>query len=196
MSSPGNEAEAASLKTSADTAYRSKKYPEARALYAQSTRLHDLPATRSNLSMTEYELGLYSESISNAERAIRLIDAGSRGGTMALKVKNQTRLVRALAIQKRPAEALRAARVLEESLPADASDDLRESTLTLVDVLERNATLPSVSSADARACVSSLPLFRPALRPALEYYSVSQPSDTFFIVHSPNIPLCTSDGER
>lgn len=173
MSSNANSIDvrrAAELKALGDSAYRSKDLVKAQLLYSQSAQLHNLPTTRSNLSASEYELGLYDPSINNAKEAIALNDL-SDTPSPSLRSKNQLRLCRALATLKRTIEAVGVAKDLLRM--SEASDPLRPNALNLLGDLEHVASLHPTKADVGKGYVASLPLFRPPGEPVMEYYTVS-----------------------
>ena len=164
------------LKAQADAAYRASNLRKAHELYEQALAVDptSIPIL-SNLSATEYELGQYTTSLSNSTRVVVLIiGAGILPGQHALLAKNRLRACRSLIALKQHDGALERARELAIAPEADrVPADIKTTALSLLGVLNHMAGLHAGSEDGARARISSFPVYRPAARPAMEYYTVS-----------------------
>lgn len=175
----GNESRALALKGEADAAYRSQNYSKARDLYTRAAKLHEVPTLRSNLAIAEFELGQYTQSIENSRRAITLLVTNSSESGVALRLKNELRVCRALAITKQTEEALVLLKELDLKLSSSLGlDPLKQNATALLKDLARTVECPMALPTDAQATVLSLPRLRPSLWPEIEYYTVFPSSVT------------------
>ncbi|KAF8319924.1 hypothetical protein DL93DRAFT_2224851 [Clavulina sp. PMI_390] len=163
------------VKAQADAAYRAKNYVLARKLYTQALETTELPALRSNLAAAEFELGQYDVSAENSQKVVDLLGDSAQTPNPGMRVKNEIRVLRCLAITKKSAEALPRARALVTRLSGhEGLEELKTMASLLLESMERLDPSPVPTQRVASDRLIQLPNYRPASASVMEHFVVGE----------------------
>ncbi|KAF8333035.1 uncharacterized protein EI90DRAFT_617795 [Cantharellus anzutake] len=164
---------AAEVKVRGDEAYRKGCFSHARDFYLEAIKLQETVTLRSNVSAAQYELGEYQESIRNSQRVISLAEKGiDPNASPTFQIKNKLRIARSFIALRKLDDALD----MLNSLSGYAGIDEKTKTvcMALLGAISHLTGLIPDNRAGAEARLASVPRYRPALSPSMEYYTVGQ----------------------